>query len=82
MTNQELIEKDFQLASLRLLMDNNAMLRTILINQATIFEKLGIGDFETNMKDFEKHFTNSHEHIINEIKSDIPNYQFVPREMP
>ncbi len=77
MTNEELSKLDFQLATLKMLESNTAMLRTILQNQIEIMTALNFGKH----KDLEVFINNRFQEnlaIVNEdLKNQIPESEYL-----
>ena len=78
MTDEELQNKDFQLATLKLLINNNALLRTVIEAQISIIARLEQADgtlIAKNMNDF---IEENKALAYKMIQESVPDFRFGP----
>jgi hypothetical protein len=80
MTDEELLDKNFQLATLKLLINNNALLRTIIEAQISIIAKLEGADGAQVAKNMNEFIEENKALAYKMIQESIPEFRFGPRD--
>lgn len=81
MNDNELLDRDYQLATLKLLINNNALLRTIIEAQISIIAKLEGAEGSLVAKNMNEFIEENKAIAYKMIQESIPEFRFSPRDL-
>lgn len=77
MTNEEIAKLDFQIATMKLLLTNTAMMKTMLQTQATILQALNIAGRDQLLAEIDHLLNENHYIIEQDLKLKVPETYYI-----